>query len=194
MNLQLTKWQHAAVSLILLFVLLLVVYMVFIKPAVTGRVEFYDRLEELQFQYEKLSNSINQTGALKAEIASLKSDKPDQAGFLEEKAEALAAADLQNHIKNLISNNGGNLISTQVIQTQENEIFPDITIKVHMRGNIETLQKILYELHSTQPVLLLNNFLVQARNINRRSRIRQNEDQLEIRFDITGFIYRSDLS
>jgi hypothetical protein len=191
MNSKLKKWQHAALSAAILLVLSAVVYVLFIEPAVSGRVEFYNRLDQLQFQYQKLSNAIDKTDALRTEIIALKQDKPDQSGFLEEKVETLAAADLQNRIKNLVSSFDGNLISTQVIQNQEDTIFPEITIKVHMRGDIETLQKLLYELRSSQPVLLVDNLLIQARNVNRRRRIQQNADQLEIRFDITGFIYRT---
>lgn len=190
MNRRLNPRQHTAASLAILVLLLLAVYFVLIAPAVKSRSDFQGRFEELQFQYTRLNNSINRMEALRREISQLKKTQPDQGGFLENKPDALAAADLQNTIKNLVSNNDGNLISTQVIMNKDEEIFPDIKLKVHMRGTIEALQKILFELVNNQPVLFMDNILIQSRNTSGR-RVQRDADQLEIRFDVTGYIYKS---
>lgn len=193
MNRRLSPRQHAAASLSILVLLLLAVYLGVIEPALKSRGEFRDRFEELQFQHARLNHSIERMQSLRSEIGRLKKTQPDQGGFLEEKPDALAAADLQNTIKDLVSNSGGNLISTQVVMNQGKEIFPDIKLKVHMRGTINAMQKLFFDLGNNQPVLLMDNVLIQSRNTGTR-RVRPDVDQLEIRFDVTAYVYKSETS
>lgn len=187
----LTQRQHAAASLFVLLALLFSAYIFLISPAISERARFHDRLAELRFQYEKLAHTIGRVDDIRAELERLSSSQPDQTGFLEQKQEALAAADLQKHINSLISVTGGNVISTQVLRSAPEEtLFPGITIKVHMRGNMESLQELLYRFKTGQPVLLIDNLLIQKRNVSSTRRNQQEDKELDIRFDATGFIYQ----
>jgi len=210
MNWRLSNRQHMVMSVGLLLLCLTILYISLIMPALSNRQTFSDRLEELQFQFSKFSRSAAQTDQLKQELEQLKNTETDRAGFLQDKSEALAAADLQKHIKTLIGINGGNVVSTQVIQRRHNDrsaqgymevessrqldneagVFPQVTIKVHMRSDIEALQKTLHQLGTDQMVLLIDNMFIQKRHQARGRRVTRGKDQMEVRFDITGFIYQ----
>ncbi len=201
MTMKLNNFQHAVISMGILILILVLLYAVLILPAVSARAEFQDRFEEMQFQYSRFAGSENQLQRLQRELVQLKGMQLNLASFLEEKPQALAAAELQKHIKSLIESNNGNLISTQVIQQKENtEAFPPVTVKVHMRGNIESLQGILYRLATEHPVLLIDNLFLQTRNIaasrnlQRRGRVRHGADLIEARFEITGYIFQAETS
>jgi general secretion pathway protein M len=191
---RLNAQKHAAASLSILIAVLVLFYSIIIYPAVSGRMQFQERYEELQFQFSKLGDSKNKSQQLKKELAYLGSQETDKTGFLENKPEALAAADLQKHIKTLIESSEGSLISTQVVQQKEDDIFPQVTVKVHLRGNIEALRNILFRLNTEHPVLLINNLLVQKRHGSGGRRPQRRADQLEVRFDITGFMYQAEAS
>lgn len=182
--------KHAAISLTILLTVLGLFYTVIIHPGFSIRMKLKERYEEIQFQFSKLGDPENETRQLKNELKKLGSRETDKTGFLENKPEALAAADLQKHIKTLIESNAGEMISTQVVQLKETDTFPHVTIKVHLRGNIEALRNILYRLNTEQPVLLIDNFLVQARQGSAGRRAQPGADQLEVRFDLTGFMYQ----
>lgn len=199
MTRKLTDFQHAVISMGILILFLVFLYAVLILPVVSARTEFQERFEEMQLQYSKFSDSENKMQGLERELVQLKGMQLNLSGFLEEKSQALAAADLQKHIKNLIETSNGSLISAQVIpQKEKSETFPPITIKVHMRGNIESLQGILYRLATEQPVLLIGNLYLQTRNIvaprtpQRRGRTRHGADVIEARFEITGYIFQAE--
>ncbi len=191
---QLNNWQHSTISVLMLLVCLLVLYIILIMPAVSGRSDVRERLEELQFQFAKYDQSAKQIQQLQKELEQLNNLQADQTGFLEEKPDALAAAELQKHIKSLIESNGGNLISTQVVKNDNDDLFPKVTIKVHMRGGIETLQKILYRLTADSPVLLINNVMLQKRHQAAGRRARRGVNQIETRFEITGFIFQAEIA
>lgn len=179
-------------SLILLLAALAGAYLVLVKPAIAGRQNFHTRLDKLRFQYTRLSASLSHIDAIRADLKKLKQQPTDKTGFITDKQRALAAADLQRHINTLISSSGGDLISTQVTPDKnDKETFPAITVKVHVRADIDALQKLLYQLAAGNPVLTTDNLLIQSRNTGLPGRRQREENQLDVRFDVTGFIYRS---
>jgi len=183
--------KHAIASLSILITVLVLFYAIIIHPAISSRMQFRERYEELQFQLNKLDDSESRYQQLQKDLEQLGSQETDQTGFLENKPEALAAADLQKHIKVLIESSAGDLISTQVVQQKELDIFPHIIVKVHLRGTIEALRNILYRLNTDTRILLVNNLFIQKRNSSGERRGQHGGDQLEVRFDVTGFIYQA---
>ena len=193
MNVKMNQWQHASVSLALLILCLVVVYFALVAPAIKGRMDINNRLENLQFQHTKFAGSAQRIDEIKQELDQLRHMQHDVTGFLEEKPQALAAADLQKYIKDLVESNGGNLVSMQVVNKKDNgKLFPEVTIKTHMRVDMESLKSILYNLAANRPVLLINDLAIQSRNQSTRRRTRRGQGLLETRFEITGYIYQSD--
>ena len=186
--------QHMALSAALALVAAGLLFFTLVWPALSTRAAFHERLELLQFQQQKFTAAAARAPALEKELETLAGVKTDQGGFLEEKPRDLAAADLQQLLASLIEQSGGELISTQVLQEIENEsVFPEITVKVYLRGATESLQELVYRLEINRPLLLLDNLLVQKRRLGDPGS-RNEADELEIRFDVTAFIYQSDAS
>jgi general secretion pathway protein M len=186
------KWQHASLSLLILVFFIILLYLIIISPALHARSEFDERFSELQFQAVKLSRSINHIENIRDDLKSLKESGADWSGFLGNKSESLAAADLQELLNQLISDNAGNVLSTQVVSNDEEDLYPKVTVKVHMNGDIESLQKILYQIQSGKPVLIVDNLFIQSRPLNRLlQRSASARAPLDVRFDVTGFIYTS---
>ena len=189
--------QNSVLSVGILIAALLLVYAVVIMPALAKRKEYRQQIEELQFQYSRFDKLVSQRDDIKKQLAQLRQQQTDTTGFLKDKAPSLAAADLQNYIKNIIDSKGGNLISTQVVQHESNATFPDVRIRIQMRAGMETCQEVIYSLESGQPTLLLDNVYLQKRNtrIVRRStfgsRANHESDLIEARFEVTGYIFHT---
>ena len=166
-------------------------------PAFIKRGDFRKEIEELQFQYIRFSKLVEQRDNISKQLEQLKQQKTDTTGFLEDKPESLAAADLQDRIKNIIESKGGNLISTQVVQQESSATFPAVRIRIQMRAGIKALQEITYSLESGEPTLLLDNVYLQKRNrsITRRSAFKSTAqtmaDLIEVRFEVTGYIFQT---
>ena len=184
-----TPRQHALLAAGLMLVAAGLLYFILVWPSLAGRTIFLERLERLQFQQQKLTETVALTPFLEKELAVLSGLQIDQSGFLEQKPRDLAAADLQRQLSLLIDAAGGSLVSTQVLPKKEEEdIFPVITMKMHVRGTIESLRQILYRFDTGQPLLFLDNLLVQKRRRSDEPAPRD-ADLLDIRFDVTAFIY-----
>ena len=148
--------QHAALSACLTLVAASLFYLLLVWPAFSKRASFHERVDALRIQQQKFIETSARGPALEAELDALSAHKIERAGFLEEKSHALAAADLQRLLGSLVEETGGSLVSTQVLTDTGNEdIFPEITVKVHLLGNTATLQRLLYRFVSGEPVLVM---------------------------------------
>ena len=196
-NLHLTQRQQslAAGGILLLVVLLL--YAVLVLPALSKRGELRGQIDELRFQYHKLHTVVAQRDRIMADLERLRQEPSGNAGFLEEKPEALAAADLQNQIKNIVEGHSGNLISTQVMPQESKGSFPEVRVSIHLRASIENLREIFYALESGQTLLLIDNLYMQKRNSAMVRRTLPGNaadaeaDLIEARFEVTGYIYQA---
>lgn len=183
--------EHMALSAALALGAAGLLFFILVWPALSARAAFHERLELLQVRQQKFTAAAARAPALEKELEALAGVKADQGGFLEEKPRALAAADLQQLLGSLIEQSGGSLVSTQVLEEINNDsVFPEITVKVYLRGATEVLQKLMYRLEINRPLLLPDNLLVQKRQQGDAGGGRD-ADELEIRFDVTAFIYQS---
>ena len=185
-----TPRQHALFAAGLTVIAAGLLYYILIWPALSGRTVFLERLERLQFQQHKLTETAALTPILEKELAVLSGHEIDRSRFLEQKTRDLAAADLQRQLSLLIEESGGSLISSQVLPGTEKDknLFPKIAMKMHVSGNIKSLRQILYRFNTGQPLLFTDNLLVQKRQRSDEP-ARRDADQLDIRFNVTAFIY-----
>lgn len=193
MKLKLKKWQHALISLGILFLVLSILFVGLVAPAMTNKNTNNERIADLQLQHAKYKSAEQELIQLQKQIEQLLHENLEhKKDFLEEKQHTLAAADLQQYLKKIIESHAGNLVSTQPITDVNIKPFPKVTIKVHMRGNIDALQKTLYQLESSKPQLFIDNVIIQRRNPTGRGK-QLHIDQLDIRFDVNGYIFNSSI-
>ena len=186
--------QHAALSACLTLAAGALLLLFLVRPALSSRAAFHERLDVLRLQQQKLAALVARAPNLEQELAALAGLEINRAGFLAEKPRALAAADLQRLLGSLVEETGGNLVSTQVLPEADNgSIFPKVTVKAHLLGSAETLQRLLYRFSSGEPLLFMDNLIVQQRRRD-GERARRDTGQLEIRFDVSAFIYQPDVS
>ena len=106
--------------------------------------------------------------------------------YLAERNPALASAELQALLKRAVEQGKGELVSTQVVSPQRGS---EVTVKVRVRGSIRTLQKLLYALESSRPILFVNTLTVDAAPATRPARPEATPpaNDLVIGIDVTGY-------
>ena len=187
----LKRLLHAALSASLALIVVMTMIYTVVWPALSTRTLLQERLQALQFQGQKFDVATMQTPVLEKELEELVSLETNLEGFLDHKPRALAAADLQQLLNSLIEAAGGALLSAQVLQEADSDsLFPAITVKVTMHGATEVLQKLLYRIDTSRLRLILDNLRVQKRQFSENPAL----DELEIRFDVTAFIYQPAIS
>ena len=104
------KPWHALASGSLLLLALALIYLLIVAPAIHQRMAFRDRLDDLRFHYARYATVLKNVDSIGPELDSLRAATSGNNGFLNDKAAALAAADLQNYLQELIKARGRNYV------------------------------------------------------------------------------------
>jgi general secretion pathway protein M len=183
--------------LILLAVVSLLLWLV-IGPLLSRFQSDEEVIAGLQQRLQVYQRLVAELPAQEARLAELKRSDPVTRLVIAETRPALASAELQQQIGQLIGTIGAQVISTQILSLEDTESpLPAVGIKVHLRGETEQLVRLLYELANHEPLLLVENIVVLSNPRVDMRRMRRAADlkvvpSLDITFDLKGFIARAE--
>ena len=194
---QLTKRQQKLLAISLFLVLLIALVATVAIPIWSVNQHYSDKIIQMSQRLSILKRNSLEGESLLPEYNRLKNFRLSDKRYLQSKSEALAAAEIQRVIKGIIVPDGGEILSTQIIANNQDKSIPQITLKVRMRGDINTLVKVFYKIETGNPFLVIDNLTLRSRNIRRRRSVRQNTQpqvtsNLDIQFEISGYIRGSD--
>lgn len=158
-----------------------------VVPALLIQQHLVAQIEELEIKLVKYNKIPTDIKSIQQELELLKKEKVDKANFLPEKSISLAAADLQQQLKLIVEPTQAKLISSQPINNYEEELYPKVTIRVRMRGNINALQKVLYKIETGKPQFFIDKITIKKLSNNRSN---TNDNLLDIRLDISAYVFK----
>ncbi len=182
-----SRWL--ALGLLLLVILLLLrLLLVPLWQRWFSTAETIDALETRIEVYERLIEALPQEHE---HLRLLKANTPVADWLLDETTPALAAARLQQLLHSQASQNGVQVISTQIINTEESGVLQPVAIQAHLRADLGELVSLLYQLESGQPLLFFDSLALlsnpRAQNRTRTARNGTRPNQLDIRLNLTGY-------
>jgi general secretion pathway protein M len=151
-------------------------------------------IADLQQRLQVYQRLVTELPAQEARLAELKQDSPMSRLLFAESRPALAGAELQQQIGQLVGQSGAQVVSTQILSRESAEApVPAVGIKVHLRGETEQLVRLLFDLANHEPLLLVENIVVLSNPRVDMQRIRSLADlkavpSLDVTFDLKGFI------
>ena len=126
-------------------------------------------------------------GQLEVQLAALQDQLAASGVYLTGENESLAAAGLQQRVKEAIRDGGGEIRSIQNLPAQTRDDFTRITARVQFTGSIMALQQVLHTLESVRPIVFIEKFDVKNRRV-RRNADETVEPVLTVRFDLYGYL------
>ncbi|MEX6500763.1 type II secretion system protein GspM [Pseudomonas zhanjiangensis] len=179
--------------LILLALISLLLWLV-VGPLLSRFQSDEEIIADLQQRLEVYQRLVAELPAQEARLAELKQDNPMSRLVIAEPRPALAGAELQQQIGQLVGQVDAQIVSTQILSREDAEApVPAVGIKVHLRGETEQLVRLLYELANHEPLLLVENIVVLSNPRVDMQRLRRAADlkavpSLDVTFDLKGFI------
>lgn len=176
-------------AVLLLLTVLLSVYTLLVEPIIVGYDATSQDIEEARDQLARFERAAAMRPALLKQIKEFEAQQNALGYFLRGGTDALAAADLQDRVNDLIAGEGGTLQSVQPMPGVEEEGLTRITLRVQMTGTTETLFDVLYALESGSPVLFIDEL-----DIQNRSSVPAGADAggdagiLTVAFDLSGYL------
>ncbi len=189
-----TQGQQRAAALLLLLLVVGGVLAALILPVWSANARYTETLADMSDRLERLQRVAATRDGLQSRYTDLQRQQGQDVYYLQSESEALATAELQRIAKQGITDNGGLLLSTQVISSQVEEGFTRATIRVRMRGSLEAVVKALYGFETGTPLLFLDNLSMRGTPGMPLSRLRRQSTlrtDMNVDFELSGYLARA---
>ena len=177
-------------AIALLLGVLLFLFMVLVYPLISLESEYQETLDRQRFKLRQAKQVLSLREPLNQRLESIKALNRSNETLLPTTTAALASADLQTRIKQVVSEAGGELSSTQVIAEKNEENVVRVGVKVRINGSTPILRDVLHKFESGKPALFIDNLNVRPIRVpsNPREKGSVAEDKLSIDFDVIGYM------
>lgn len=143
--------------------LVLLLYLAVISPIISLEEHWTQELtrnRQILVKYQSLLQ--NKERVAQANKAAKTALAQAEGQFLTGANPAVAAADLQEILKNLTSAHGVNLTSTKILQSREAGAYLEVPVQVQISGTVAQLVTILYNLEHHKKLLFISELEINA--------------------------------
>lgn len=170
-------------------------------PWLTHVGDLEQEIESLDDQTARYQRLLQTLPGLQAELDQARSNEDVKGFYFDAKTPALAGAQLQREVQEMVRSSGGRIVSTQLLPSAADEQPPKVRVRAQIQGETEALLDVLYQLEQARPFLFVDQMSVRStarRTLaNRDSRVRgrqrhrsvrrQPQGQLTVRLDVFGY-------
>jgi general secretion pathway protein M len=114
---------------------------------------------EQVMRYQRLVQTLPQ---LKTELAALKNNAAEQVFYFKAATPALAGAQLQTQVQDIVAAAQGRLVSTQLLPAEKNQQPPRVQVRTQIQGTTATVLDIVQRLDQAQPLLFIDRLSVRS--------------------------------
>lgn len=179
-----------AVGLLVLAVLAVLAAVIVPVARVIGSAR--EETRDLQFSLNRYRAIAVQQDTWLDVLQELKDQQAEGSELLSDRATpALASADLQQFVKQAVEDAGGTLVSTQVLQPQNEESLTRFGVNVTMNGTMPMLREVLFAIDAERPLLFVTSLNLRPKygfTAFNRNRSRTQQDQMHIDFELIGYM------
>jgi type II secretory pathway component PulM len=168
------------------FLLLAIIFLAIVEPLINLEEDWTKELrqkEQILAQYQALLASKDKVAGRLQVLQTVLAETNKQ--MLVGGNAAVAAADLQEVLKNLIKTHGAQSLAIKVLPTKERGPYLEVPILVQLTGNIDQLFKILYQLEHNQKLLLITELDI---NVSRSEALKEEIPNLRADLVVSGMI------
>lgn len=166
-----------------------------------GRLE--ESISVIEDQLLRYRRMVATLPMLRAELERVNRNQDLKAFYFSANTPALAGAELQRRVQDIVSTAKGRLISTQLLPEEEGEQPARVRLRTQIQGSTDTLLQILYGIEESRPFLFVEQVSVrssarseQPEQVVRGRPIRRasvdESGELTVRLDVFGFALPGD--
>ena len=177
-------------ALMLLVVALLLVYLLLFHWFVLRHKDYAEEIGDLRAQLTRFQTVASHGEALQERLSQVRGSKSDADLFLDQSSFDEAAAAMSGNLGVMVrtqADDSCQIVSRQPVRPRVQERFQKVTVNVRMRCDAEDFLKILYQMETGTPLMLVDDVNI-IRPAARRSRGAQVQGALDIRFNVSGYL------
>lgn len=186
----LNNTQQRWLALSLLFGIIIGISALIIVPWLNHLSAINDDIEEQAFRIKRYQRVIASREEVLLDVEQGRKEINSLGYFSTQKSASLAAAELQNSIKSMAVDAGGELSSSQVLPNKEQEGLVRIAVKVKLTGDMEMLRALLYEIETKKPLLIIENVTVipAPKKRNRKTRKTEERGNVVVTLEVSSYM------
>ena len=119
-------------------------------------------IESLDDQTTRYRRLLLTLPGLQAELDQVRSNEDVKDFYFDAKTPALAGAQLQREVQEMVKASGGRVVSTQVLASAEDEQPPKVRVRAQIQGKTEALLEVLYQLEQARPFLFVDQMSIRS--------------------------------
>ena len=152
--------RRRALALALLLVLVVGLLALPLVPLWSAHRHYDETAAALSDRLARLRTRVGTRDALESQYAERSQGYGADASFLASETDAVANAEIQAIVKRLVEQNGGNILTTQVLPSRQEEGFTRVGVRVRLRLRLESLLLVLHALETGTPFLFLESVAI----------------------------------
>jgi general secretion pathway protein M len=135
-------------------------------------------------RYQRL---VGSKAELEQRLAGLSRRSATSKYYVQGATPALASANIQKYFNNIVTRNGAEVISTQIVTAQGDAADNQVSLRVHMRADVDAAMVILHSIESGRPMLFVDDLAINARPVRGRTPEDPPGVQLDMQFELKGY-------
>ena len=186
----LNNTQQRWLALGLLFGIIISIAALVIVPWLNSLNEINADIDEQAFRIKRYQRVIASREEVLIDVEQGRKEINALGYFNTQESSSLATAELQNSIKAMAVNAGGELSSSQVLPNKEQDGLVRITVKVKLTGDMEMLRSLLYEIEVKKPLLIIDNITVMPapKKRNRKTRKTEETGNIVVTLEVSSYM------
>jgi general secretion pathway protein M len=173
------------IALALLLLPLALLVRAAVVPAWQAYASQGQRIETAREQLERFQRLAAQLPKMREQAAFLKDQDLLTPFLISASNDALAAAEVQQRLKDIALAQQGRILSTRVLKGTTDGPFERVVVNARLQIPLEGLQTLLYEIETGRPYLFIEDLSVMDRPRRRGRRVQQ-DSHLETRLTLFG--------
>lgn len=183
-----------SVALLLLVVVAAAGYALLVEPIIAAYAETDRAIADTRERLEHFERLGARRPELSEQMAELERRQASQGYYLSGGTDALAAAGLQDRLKQVVEAHGATIGSIQPLPGADEQGFRRVTVRVQMTATTESLFRSVYALEAGVPLVFIDNIDVQSRLARRTTTGGDSDGELlhesvlSVGFDVYGYL------
>lgn len=186
----LSDTQQRLLALALLILPALLVYFALVAPYLDWIRSNEEQIADLRFQLERLTATAAEEPLWRSRLEAVRTHQTSDRHYLSGDTPALASAELQKHLGEIIRTAGGELTSTQVLPNRQEQRFIRISVLVRFTANTSSLREVLYRIESNRPLLMVDSLTIRSLpgRLDPKTRKLLPADRLNVDMEVEGYM------
>lgn len=183
-------------AVLLFAIVLILVYLLCFHWFIMRHKEYSEEISSLSDQLGRFERVAAQRDRYESLLGELQGQRADTELFLDGDDFNEAAAGMNEQLSQMVRTQAEDtcqILSRQQVRPRVEERFQKVTVNARIRCGIEDLQKIIYSLETSVPMILVEELTVIKPRTRRTSRSAPQPTQtvLDIRFNMSGYLKES---